>query len=144
MPPRRPRAASSPPTPCRTSTSTSFSSAGSRSTSASLGSPEARVEPSDLCLEIARERGQLGIALRGLEIVPGATPFQREPVRLLELLEAPADVGRLAAVGVDGGIGHPVLELGVGALELVDELVEDATNGALTRARRRASPRESR
>ena len=53
-----------------------------------------------------------------------ATPLLREPVRALELLQAPADVGRLPVVVVDGRVGHALLRLGVRALELVDQLFD--------------------
>src|SRR6266567_4759117 len=93
--------ASSPPTPWRTSTITSFSSAGSCSTSESFSSSSSRVE-----------------------IGPGLAPGLRELVRAFELLPAPADRRRLAVVVVDGGIGLALERFVVRALQLLDELFE--------------------
>ena len=45
----------------------------------------------------------------------------RELVGALELLQLPADLGRLAVVVVDGGIRHPLLRLSVRALEILDQ-----------------------
>ena len=50
-------------------------------------------------------------------------------MRLLELLQPAADLGRLAAVVVDGRIAHPLLGLAVGALEVVDQVVERRAHG---------------
>ena len=50
-------------------------------------------------------------------------PLLRELVRGLELLQAPADLRRLAVVVVDGRVGHALLGLSVGALDLLDELL---------------------
>jgi hypothetical protein len=52
----------------------------------------------------------------------------RELVRALELLQPPTGVGRLPVVVVDGRVRHALLRLRVGALELLDELV-DAGHG---------------
>ncbi len=117
-------AASSPPTPCRTSTITSLSSAGSRSTSASLSSS------SSLATSLSSSAGhrrELGIVLRLGEICARAPPVAGRAHRGLELLQPPAELRRLAVVGVDGRVGHPALELVVRALELLDELVEGHT-----------------
>ena len=45
-------------------------------------------------------------------------------MRRLELLQAPADVRRLAVVVVDRRVGQPLLQVDVGALELLDELFD--------------------
>ena len=42
---------------------------------------------------------------------------------LLELLQPPTDLRRLAVVVVDGRVGHALLGFPVGALDLVDELL---------------------
>ena len=83
------------------------------------------LEPGDLGLVVGDHLGELGVGLarpRGRR-APGATACG-EPVRPLELLQAPADLLRLAVVVVDRRIRHAVLRLLVGALELLDELVE--------------------
>ena len=74
-------------------------------------------------LEVARHRGELGVAPFVGEVGAHLQPFLREPVRGVDLLEAAPDLGRLATVVVDGGIRHPLLQLRVGALELVHECV---------------------
>ena len=82
---------------------------------------ELLLEPRHVALEIGRHRGELGIVLRVGEVGAGALPGDGELVRRLELLQAPPHLGRLAVVVVDGRVGQPSLQVGVGALELLDE-----------------------
>ena len=82
------------------------------------------LEPRDVGLVVGDHLGELGVAARRVEVGLRLAPLLRELVRALELLQAPADLGRLAVVVVDGRVGQPLLRLGVGALELLDELVE--------------------
>ena len=42
----------------------------------------------------------------------------------LELLQPPPHLGRLAVIVVDGRVGHPRLQVRVGALELVDQVFD--------------------
>ena len=72
-------------------------------------------------LQVCRHRGELGIVLGVGEVGAGALPGDGELVRRLELLQPAADVGRLAMIVVDGRVGQPSLQVGVGALELLDE-----------------------
>jgi hypothetical protein len=80
-------------------------------------------------LELGNELPQVGVFARRREILLRRGPLLRELVRLLELLQAPPDLGRLAVVVVDGRVGHPRLNLRVGALELCDEVVEVGRHG---------------
>ena len=48
---------------------------------------------------------------------------------MLEFLQTPADVGRLAVVVVDRRVGHAGLSLLVGALEIRNEVVEVGGHG---------------
>ena len=50
-------------------------------------------------------------------------PLLGQLVRPFELLQAPSDIGRLAVVVVDSRVGQALLRFAVGALDLVDELV---------------------
>src|SRR5258705_286669 len=63
-------------------------------------------------------------AARRIEVCSRLAPGLREPVRALQLLQAAADRRRLTVVVVDGRIGLPFERLAVGAIELVDELLE--------------------
>ena len=62
-------------------------------------------------------------------------PLLRELVRALELLQLAPDLGRLAVVVVDRRVGHALLHLEVGALELVDQVVEVGGHAAGQRSR---------
>ena len=70
------------------------------------------LEPRDLN-RVGREGGELRVVARGLQILLSAPPFLREPVGPLELLQPPADVGRLLVVVVDGRVRHALLGLPV-------------------------------
>ena len=87
------------------------------------------LEPRDVGLVVADHLGELGVALRRVEVGARLLPLLRELPRALELLQAPADVGRLAVVVVDRGVGHALLRLRVGAVELRDEIVECGHRG---------------
>ena len=67
---------------------------------------------------------QVAVALCGIEVLPDPAPFLGQLVRGLELLQAPSDIGRLAVVVVDSRIRQALLRLAVGALDLVDELLD--------------------
>ena len=82
---------------------------------------ELLLEARDVALEVGRHRGELGIVLRVGEVGAGALPGDGELVRRLELLQPAPDVGRLAMIVVDGRVGQPSLQVGVRALELLDE-----------------------
>ena len=82
---------------------------------------ELLLEPRDVALEVRRHRGELGVVLGVGEIGARALPRDGELVRRLELLQPPPHVGRLAVVVVDGRVGQPRLQVGVRALELLDE-----------------------
>ena len=69
-----------------------------------IGDPEGKTSPEELLA--AAHGGCFTMSLAG-ELTGAGTP-----------------PGRLAAVRVDGRIGHPLLELRVGALELVGQLFE--------------------
>ena len=64
------------------------------------------------------------IASRRLEVRAGLAPRLRDPVRLFQLFQPSADLSGLSMVVVDAGIAHPLVRLGVRALELLDEVVE--------------------
>ncbi len=85
---------------------------------------ELLLQPGDVRLQVGGERGELGIGARRLEIGAGLPPLLPEPVGALQLLQAPADVGSLTVVVVDGGIGQALTHLFVRALELGDQLVD--------------------
>ena len=85
---------------------------------------ELDLEPLHIGLVLRRHLGELGIVLRRLQVGDGLAPFLREPVGALELLQAAADLLGLAVVVVDRRIGHPLLRLFEGALELLDEFGE--------------------
>jgi hypothetical protein len=80
-------------------------------------------ERAQTLLELRDELPQVAVAAGGIEIVADLAPLLGEPVRGLELLQAPADLRRLAVVVVDGRVGHALLGLPVGALDLLDELL---------------------
>ena len=82
------------------------------------------LEPCDVGLELRRHGGEVGVPLRLRQIGRRLTPLAGRPHCPLELLEAPSELRRLAVVRVDGGIRHPLLELGMRALELVCKLIE--------------------
>src|SRR5262249_58977427 len=82
------------------------------------------LQPRELLLQLSRHPRQLGVALCIGEVGAGLPPLLREPVRALELLAPPPHLGHLAVVVVDGRVRHTLLELLIGALELVDEWLE--------------------
>ena len=82
------------------------------------------LEPLHVGLVLRRHLGELGVVPRRLQVGDGLAPLLRELVGALELLQAAADLLGLAAVVVDRRVGHPLLRLGVGALELLDEFGE--------------------
>jgi hypothetical protein len=86
--------------------------------------PELRFEGGRPLLELGHELAQVGVGAGGGEIVAHGPPVLREAIRRFELLQAPPDLRRLAAVVVDVGVRHALLRLGVRALELVDQAVE--------------------
>ena len=88
---------------------------------------ELLLEPRDVGLVVGDHLGELGVVAGRVEVGARLAPLLRQLVRRLELLDAPADLGRLAVVVVDGGIGEPLLRLEVGALELLDGLLEART-----------------
>ena len=100
---------------------TSFSSAGSRSTSASFSSSSSRV---DVGLELGGHRRELRVAASVVEVLARLPPLVGEALRRLELLEPPPRVGSLAVVVVDRRVGHALLRLRVGAVQLVDEALD--------------------
>ena len=82
------------------------------------------LEPGQLGLELGRHRRELRIVPGRLEIGLGLPPRVGELLRAFQLLEPAARLGGLAVVVVDGGIGHPLLRLRVGALQVVDEVLD--------------------
>ena len=85
---------------------------------------ELLLEPLEPFLELGQQLAQVGVGTRGLGVVASLAPLLRELVRRLELLQPPADLGRLAVVVEDGRVGHPLLRLAVGAVDLVDEILD--------------------
>ena len=79
--------ASSPPTPWRTSTITSFESAGSRLDEREL---ELLLHLAEALLVLGDELAQLAVAAGGVEVGARLAPRLRQLVRRLELLQAPA------------------------------------------------------
>ena len=75
-------------------------------------------------LELGHELAEVRVAARSVEVGADRAPFLRELVRLLELLQLAGDLGRLPVVVVDGRVGHPLLRLRVGAVQLVDEALD--------------------
>jgi hypothetical protein len=67
---------------------------------------------------------QLGVGLRGCDVLAHRPPLLGELVRRLELFQATADVGRLAVVVVDGRVGQALTHLGVRPLQLVDQALD--------------------
>ena len=134
------RAASSPPTPGRISTITSFSSAGSFSTSASLSSSSSRATsssssdamPASSGSPRASSRSALARRHSSASRCGASSSFSRRPGRR-----------DLDPVVVHGGIGHALLRLRVGAVELVHEMFDrvhpgDGSPGAAIGSRARA------
>ena len=74
--------------------------------------------------QIVRERGELGVAAGGVEVGARLSPLLRELVRRFQLLQPTPHLGSLPVVVVDRGIGHAGAHLLVGALEVVDQLVD--------------------
>ena len=85
---------------------------------------ELLLEALDVGLELRRHSRQLGIVARSSEILARLPPLVRESLRRLELLESASGVRGLTVVVVDGGVGHALLRLRVGAVELVDEALD--------------------
>ena len=79
------------------------------------------LEPVDLGLQAGGERGKLRVVPRVDEIGARALPRDGKLVRRLQLLEPAPDVRGLTVVVVHGRVGQPRLQVGVRALELVDE-----------------------
>ena len=90
--------------------------------------PELVLQPRQLLLQLGRHTGELGVALGVGEIGLHLAPLLREAVRAFELLPPPPDLSGIAMVVVDGRVGHALLDLRVGALELFDEWL-DAGHG---------------
>src|SRR5262249_16231438 len=86
--------------------------------------PELLLQPGGTLLEFGHELAQVGVLTRRREVVPRGRPLLRELVWTFELLQAAADVGRLAVVVVDSRIGHTPLQLLVRALEILHQVVE--------------------
>jgi hypothetical protein len=82
------------------------------------------LEAGDPLLELRDELAQVAVSAGVVEVGASLAPLLCEPVRALELLQAPADLGRLAVIVVDGRVGHTLLRLAVGALDFVDELFD--------------------
>src|SRR6266511_653119 len=72
-------------------------------------------------LELGDQLAEIAVAAGRLEVVVHGAPLLRELRRLLELLQLAAALRGLPMVVVDGRIGHPLLQLPVGAFDLVDE-----------------------
>jgi hypothetical protein len=81
-------------------------------------------------LRLGNELLQLGVGERRHDVLAHRAPLLRELERRLELLQPPAHGGRLVAVVVDGGVGHPLLNLGVRALEVVDQGLDRRSHAA--------------
>ena len=104
---------------------------------------EILLEPVDPLLELRNELPQLDVALGGFEIRRRLPPGPRKLMGRLELLQAPADLRRFAVVVVDRGIGQTLLRLGVGAFDLLDEVLHRSHEEEVSRAVRagtRAGP----
>ena len=96
----------------------------------------------DLGLEVGDELGQVAVVARGGEVLAPRLPLEREPVRGLQLLQAPSDVGRLAVVVVHGRVGEALVRVGIRALELRDQVIEGRHGGS--QGSRRASRKAGR
>src|SRR5581483_6831553 len=72
-------------------------------------------------LELGDELAKVAVPACLGEVGRRRAPLLGELVRLLELLQAPPDLSRLAMVVVDRRVGHPLLGLAIGALQLLDE-----------------------
>src|SRR5262245_17731030 len=83
-------------------------------------------------LELGNKAAEFRVLARRLEVVASRTPLLRELVRALELFQPAARIGRGMVVGEDRRVAHPLLRVGEGALELVDEAVHLA-HGVLLR-----------
>ena len=82
------------------------------------------LEPRKTLLELRDELAQVAVATGVIEVLVHPAPFLGQLVRPLELLQAPSDIGRLAVVVVDGRVRQALLRFPVGALDLVDELLD--------------------
>ena len=85
--------------------------------------PQLLLERGHPLLELGDELAQVAVVAGRFEVVADLAPLLGELVGRLELLQAPPDLRRLAVVVVDGRVGHALLGLPVGALDLVDELL---------------------
>src|SRR5215212_1444285 len=74
--------------------------------------------------QIRRQLAQLGVGLSSLEVVANLLPGLCEAVGALELLQTTTNIGCLPVIVVDRRVRHALLRLGVGALEVLDELVD--------------------
>ena len=97
---------------------------------------EVLLERSEALLELRHELAQVAVALRRVEVLAHAAPGLSELVRAFELLQAPSDIGRLPVVVVDGRVRQALLRFPVGALDLVDELLDGhAAKGSAAQSR---------
>ena len=74
-------------------------------------------------LELRDHPPKLRVLARGLQVLARRTPFLRELVRAFELLQPTAGVRGLMVVGEDRRVAHPLLRVGVGALQFLDQAV---------------------
>ena len=88
--------------------------------------PQLLLQACEPLLQLGHELPQVTVLPGRLEVVAHAAPLLRQLVRALELLQPPAHLGRLAMVVVDGRVGEPFLGLAVGAVELLDEVLQRA------------------
>ena len=82
-------------------------------------------------LGLGDELRQLGVVRASLDVVVRRAPLLRELVRRLQLLQPPSDLRRLVAVAVDRRVGHALLQLGVRALEVVDQLFDRRSHASM-------------
>ena len=86
-------------------------------------------------LEGPAKLAQVAVVARRFEVVADRAPLLRQLVRAFEVLQAPTDLRSLAVVVVNGRVRQTLLGLLVGALELVDQLLEISHGARLARGR---------
>ena len=82
----------------------------------------------------------VGVGSRSVCVLARLAPLDRELVRPFELLHPPPRLGRGVAVRVERRVVHALLRLDVGALELVDQVLDGSGHHRVRIAPRRGGP----
>ncbi len=85
---------------------------------------ELSAELREVGFEARDHLSKLAVGPRGFEVGTNLAPRLRQLVRPLELLQSAPGLGGGVSVREDGRVAHPLLRVGVGTLELGDEVLD--------------------